>query len=103
MERSGEDELRARQACGEGRRCPGWLVGEDERTGRRRVAAGRSGVWRAGVGAQGATGFVPPIRSGSGRRGGERVGGGGVADRLGFQSGWGLRGGRLGQVGQPGR
>ena len=46
MERSGEDELRARQACGEGRRCPGWLVGEEERTG-----------------------FVPPIRSGSGRRG----------------------------------
>ena len=69
MERSGEDELRARQACGEGRHCPGWLVGEDERTRRRRVAAGRSGVWRAGVGAQGATGFVPPIRSGSGRRG----------------------------------
>ena len=50
MERSGEDELRARQACGEGRRCPGWLVGEEERTGRRRVAAGRSGVWRDNTG-----------------------------------------------------
>ena len=70
MERSGEDELRARQACGEGRRCPGWLVGEEERTGRRRVAAGRSGVRRDGVGAQGATGFVPPI--GSVRGGGGR-------------------------------
>ena len=85
MERSGEDELRARQACGEGRRCPGWLVGEDERTGRRRVAAGRSGVWRAGVGAQGATGFITPIRSGSGRRGesersGRRAGGGEVSE-----------------------
>ena len=48
MERSGEDELRARQACGEGRRCPGWLVGEDERTRRRRVAG-----WRRGAGGDG--------------------------------------------------
>ena len=85
--------------------------GGQRRGGRRRREEDEDGPatgrLRAAWGAGEAMGFVPPIRSGSGRRGESEWGGAsgerGVADRLGFQSGWGLRGGRLGQVGRPGR
>ena len=85
MERVGEDD-------GEGGRRRREEDEDGPATGRLRAAWGAGGRW----------GSFPRSDldlGGGGRASGGASGESGVADRLGFRSGWGLRGGRLGRPG----